>query len=63
MFDKFKSIMKTLGFRGEDPIATRHDLVDFIDSRAAYVSQVTLYTYVKAVLAPNIRNYLKMRIF
>ena len=40
--------MKTLGFRGEDPIATRHDLVDFIDSRAAYVSQVTLYTYVKA---------------
>ena len=48
MFDKFKSIMKTLGFRGEDPIATRHDLVDFIDSRAAYVSQVTLYTYVKA---------------
>lgn len=48
MFDKFKSIMKTLGFRGEDPIATRHDLVNFIDSRAAYVSQVTLYTYVKA---------------
>ena len=48
MFDKLKSIMKTLGFRGEDPIATRHDLVDFIDSRAAYVSQITLYTYVKA---------------
>lgn len=48
MFDKFKSVMKTLGLRGEDPVATLHDLVDFIDSRAAYVSQVTLYTYVKA---------------
>lgn len=48
MFDKFKSVMKTLGLRGEDPVTTRHDLVDFIDSRAAYVSQVTLYTYVKA---------------
>ena len=48
MFDKLKSVMKTLGLRGEEPIATRHDLVNFIDSRAAYVSQVTLYTYVKA---------------
>jgi hypothetical protein len=48
MFDKFKSVMKTLGLRGEDSVATRQELVDFIDSRAAYVSQVTLYTYVKA---------------
>ncbi len=48
MFDRLKSIMKTLGLRGEDPVATLHDLIDFIDSRAAYVSQVTLYTYVKA---------------
>ena len=40
--------MKTLGLRGEDPVSTRQELVDFIDSRAAYVSQVTLYTYVKA---------------
>ena len=48
MFDKFKSVMKTLGLRGEDQITTRQELVDFIDSRAAYVSQVTLYTYVKA---------------
>ena len=47
MFDKFKSVMITLGLRGEDPVATRQELVDFIDSRAAYVSQVTLYTYVK----------------
>ena len=48
MFDKLKTVMKTLGLRGEDPITTRKDLVRFIDSRAAYVSQVTLYTYVKA---------------
>ena len=48
MFDKLKSVMKTLGLLGEDPITTRKDLVSFIDSRAAYVSQVTLYTYVKA---------------
>ena len=48
MFDKLKTIMKTLGLRGEDPITTLTDLVSFIDSRAAYVSQVTLYTYVKA---------------
>ena len=46
MFDKFKSVMKTLGLR-EDPVQ-RQELVDFDDSRAAYVSQVTLYTYVKA---------------
>ena len=48
MFDKLKAVLKTLGLRGEDPVATRRDLVNFIDSRAAYVSQVTLYTYVKA---------------
>ena len=48
MFNKLKSVMKTLGLRSEDQITTRKDLVGFIDSRAAYVSQVTLYTYVKA---------------
>ena len=48
MFDKLKSVMKTLGLRNEDPVTTRQELVNFIDSRAAYVSQVTLYTYVKA---------------
>ena len=48
MFDKFKSVMKTLGLRGEDQLNSRRELVDFIDSRSAYVSQVTLYTYVKA---------------
>ena len=63
MFDKFKSVMKTLGLRGEDPVSTRQELVDFIDSRAAYVSQVTLYTYVRLALARNIQNYLKITIF
>jgi hypothetical protein len=48
MFDKLKSIMKTLGLRGEDPLKTRQELIKFIDGRAAFVSQVTLYTYVKA---------------
>ena len=48
MFDKFKSVMKTLGLRGEDQLTSRRELIDFIDSRSAYVSQVTLYTYVKA---------------
>ena len=48
MFDKLKSIMKTLGLRGEDPLKTRQELISFIDGRAAFVSQVTLYTYVKA---------------
>jgi hypothetical protein len=48
MFDKLKSIMKTLGLRGEDPLKTRQELINFINGRAAFVSQVTLYTYVKA---------------
>jgi hypothetical protein len=48
MFDKLKSLMKTLGLRGEDPLKTRQELISFIDGRAAFVSQVTLYTYVKA---------------
>ena len=48
MFDKLKSVMKTLGLRGEDPLETCQELINFIDGRAAFVSQVTLYTYVKA---------------
>jgi hypothetical protein len=48
MFDKLKSVMKALGLRGEDPLKTRQELINFIDGRAAFVSQVTLYTHVKA---------------
>lgn len=48
MLNKFKSLLKSVGLRGEDPVKTRQELINFIDSRAAFVSQVTLYTYVKA---------------
>ncbi|MEK9622838.1 MAG: hypothetical protein VW987_04630 [Alphaproteobacteria bacterium] len=44
----FTSIMRSLGLVALPPITTRQDLLEFIESRAAYVSQVTLYTYVKA---------------
>ncbi len=48
MLDKIKSLFRTLGFSKAPPLETKEHLIDFIDSRAAYVSQVTLYTYVKA---------------
>ncbi|MGB2234166.1 MAG: hypothetical protein ACPH5J_01210, partial [Candidatus Puniceispirillum sp.] len=48
MFQKWKSLLQTLGFKKLDPIITYRELFDFIDSRAAFVSQTTLYTYVKA---------------
>ena len=48
MFQKLKPLLQTLGLRKLDPILTYNQLVDFIDSRAAFVSQTTLYTYVKA---------------
>ena len=48
MFQKLKPLLQTLGLRKLDPILTYDQLVDFIDSRAAFVSQTTLYTYVKA---------------
>ena len=48
MLNKLKSLLKSVGLRGEDPVKTRQELISFIDSRAAFVSQVTLYTYVKA---------------
>jgi len=43
-----KSVLRTLGLTRIPDINTKQELIDFIDSRAAYVSQVTLYTYVKA---------------
>jgi hypothetical protein len=63
MFDKLKSIMKTLGLRGEDPLKTRQELINFIDGRAAFVSQVTLIPTLRHALERNIQNYLKMPIF
>lgn len=48
MFQKLKPLLQTLGLRKLDPILRYNQLVDFIDTRAAFVSQTTLYTYVKA---------------
>ena len=48
MLNKLKSLLKSFGLRGEDPLNSRRELINFIDSRAAFVSQITLYTYVKA---------------
>ena len=43
-----RSVLRTIGLIKDPPLTTRQQLYDFIDSRAAFVSQVTLYTYVKA---------------
>ena len=48
MLKKLKSILRTLGLYNDPPLTDVQHLVDFIDTRAAYVSQITLYTYVKA---------------
>jgi len=48
MITAIKSVLRTIGFIKDPPLTTRQQLYDFIDSRAAFVSQVTLYTYVKA---------------
>jgi hypothetical protein len=48
MISILKSILRTIGLLSDPPVETRQQLIDFIDTRAAYVSQVTLYTYVKA---------------
>ena len=48
MIAAIKSVLRTIGFIKDSPLTTRQQLYDFIDSRAAFVSQVTLYTYVKA---------------
>ena len=46
--EKIKLIFRTLGFIGQPPIETYSHLIDYIAKNAAFVSQVTLYTYVKA---------------
>ena len=48
MLKKLKSLLVSFGLRSEAPVKTRQELINFIDSRAAFVSQITLYTYVKA---------------
>lgn len=44
----FNNILSTLGLKKMPEIGTISDLSDFIDQNSAFVSQVTLYTYVKA---------------
>ena len=46
--EKLRSIFRTLGFLGQPAIESHSQLVEYISKNAAYVSQVTLYTYVKA---------------
>ena len=46
--EMLKSILRTLGFMGQPPIESYRQLIDHTAKNAAYVSQVTLYTYIKA---------------
>jgi hypothetical protein len=46
--ESFKPVLRTLGLLREPDIETYRQLADYIEKNAAYVSQVTLYTYVKA---------------
>ena len=46
--ESIKSVLRTLGLLREPDIETYRQLADYIEKNAAYVSQVTLYTYVKA---------------
>jgi len=43
-----KSVLRSLGLMSDPPITSYDQLVVFAEQNAAYVSQVTLYTYVKA---------------
>lgn len=44
----FKPILRTLGLMRHPDIETYSQLIDYAEKNAAFVSQVTLYTYVKA---------------
>ena len=46
--ETLKSIFRTLGFIGQPPIVSYRQLIGHTEKNAAYVSQVTLYTYIKA---------------
>lgn len=48
MIKKVESLERTIDLNGKPPVTTRQELIDFVDSHAAYASQVTLYNYVKA---------------
>ena len=46
--DFFKPILRTLGLLRHPDLETYGQLIEYAEKNAAYVSQVTLYTYVKA---------------
>ena len=46
--ETLKSVFRTLGFIGQPPIESYRQLIEHTAKNAAYVSQVTLYTYIKA---------------
>jgi len=46
--ESIKPLLRTLGLLRQPDIETYDQLVDYTEKNAAYVSQVTLYTYVKA---------------
>jgi len=46
--ETLKSVLRTLGFIGQPPIESYRQLIEHTARNAAYVSQVTLYTYIKA---------------
>ncbi len=48
LLDKVKSLLVSTGFMPKEKVKTTEQLSDFISSNSAYVSQVTLYSYVKA---------------
>ena len=48
MLGKLDAVLRSLGLKKHPPITTTRELVDFVEKQSAYVSQVTLYTYVKA---------------
>ena len=48
LVDAFKPVLRTLGLLRHPDLETYGQLIDYAEKNAAYVSQVTLYTYVKA---------------
>ncbi len=48
LVDVFKPVLRTLGLLRHPDLETYGQLIDYAEKNAAYVSQVTLYTYVKA---------------
>ena len=47
IFDKLKKIQRYLGLVPPEPLASLDQLLAYTDKQAAFVSQVSLYTYIK----------------